>query len=190
MTDLKERLRSEFPVLETERLLLRRLVQEDSKPLYDCLADPAVRAFTMLLPGKLLFPGRLHRYFEDSYRTLRDLHFALESKEEHRFIGLCSLQYWAEKEGKARLGYLVSPAHQNRGYAAESVRSVLQFGFRTLGLGRIEADCSVENPASERVLQKCGLRYDGMKAVSTRQANPGIAAGVRRYVAEPAMMKW
>lgn len=186
MTELKERLRSEFPVLESDRLLLRRVVQEDSKALYDCLADPAVRAFTLFSHGgNLLFPGRLYRYFEDSYHNLRDLHFVIESKQDRRLVGLCSLQYWTEKGRKARLGYLVSPAYWNKGYATESVQCVLQFGFGTLGLRRIEADCSVDNPASERVLQKCGLQYDGVRAAATRPAAKGTVAELRHYVAEP-----
>ncbi|WP_018752233.1 GNAT family N-acetyltransferase [Paenibacillus sanguinis] len=186
MTELKERLRSEFPSLESDRLWLRRVVQEDSKALYDCLVDPSVQAFISFAHGKPLFPGRLYRYFEHSYQTLRDLHFAIEVKKEQRFIGLCSLQYWTEKESKARLGYLVSPVYRNRGYAAESVQSVLQFGFRTLGLGRIEADCSADNPASERVLQKCGLRYEGVRSAGIRQVAPGTSAEIRHYIVEPA----
>ncbi|MGG6311724.1 GNAT family N-acetyltransferase [Paenibacillus macerans] len=183
MTGIKEQLRSRFPVLESERLLLRGLVPEDSEAMYRCMTDPAVRAFTQINPGKLLFPGRLYRYFEESYRTLRDLHFAVESMEERRWIGLCSLQYWSAEGKTARLGYLLAPAHWNRGYATEAARCLLDFGFGTLGLDRIEARCRTDNPASERVLQKCGLRFEGPLAAVSRRGE-GDPKALKLYVAE------
>lgn len=171
MTGIKDLLRSRFPVLESERLILRRLEPQDADALHRCMMDPAVSSFTAIRPGKLLFPDRLYRYFEETYQSLRDLHFAVECKAEGRLAGLCSLQDWTPDGKKARLGYLLSPAYWNRGYATEAVQSVLAYGFGTLGLARVEARCRADNPASERVLQKCGLRYAGPLPLGSRQGD-------------------
>lgn len=181
MTEIKVQLRRRFPVLESERLILRRLQPEDAEAMFRCMSDPAVRAFTEMNPGKLLFPGRLYRYFEESYRYLRDLHFAVIRKGEGDWVGLCSLQYWDVGGQKARLGYLISPAHWNQGYATEAVERVLDFAFSTLGLGCVEARCSPDNPASERVLKKCGLRETGNIYAAGRK---GEGMALKRYLAE------
>ncbi|CAM4479204.1 GNAT family N-acetyltransferase [Paenibacillus phoenicis] len=181
MTEMKEQLRRQFPVLESERLVLRRLLPEDAEAMFRCMSDPAVRAFTELNPGKLLFPGRLYRYFEESYRVLRDLHFAVIRKAEGDWIGLCSLQHWDVEGQTARLGYLISPAHWNQGYATEAAASVLDFAFETLGLGCVEARCSPDNPASERVLRKCGLREAGRLSPAGRR---GRRLALKRYIIE------
>lgn len=181
MTEIKEQLRRRFPALESERIWLRRLLPEDAEAMFRCMSDPAVRAFTEINPGKLLFPGRLYRYFEESYRDLRDLHFAVIGKEAGDWIGLCSLQYWDVVGQKARLGYLISPAHWNQGYATEAVQRVLDFAFDTLGLRCVEARCSPDNPASERVLRKCGLREAGIDTAAGRE---GTGVPYKRYLAE------
>ncbi|MGN8770242.1 GNAT family N-acetyltransferase [Paenibacillus barengoltzii] len=181
MTEMKEQLRRQFPVLESERLVLRRLLPEDAEAMFRCMSDPAVRAFTDLNPGKLLFPGRLYRYFEESYRFLRDLHFAVIRKTEGDWIGLCSLQHWDIEGQTARLGYLIAPAYWNQGYATEAAASVLDFAFETLGLGSVEARCSPDNPASERVLRKCGLREAGRLSPAGRRGQKCV---LKRYIIE------
>lgn len=160
MSGIRQRLRERFPVLESDRLVLRKLELRDADALYDCFTDPAVRRHVAIRSDKLQFPERLFRYFEESYRSLRDLHFAVEYKREGRFIGLCSLQYLRLDGQKARIGYMLSPAYWNRGLATEAAQTVQGFGFETLGLASIEARCSSDNPASERVLQKCGMRRE------------------------------
>lgn len=181
MTDMKEQLLQRFPVLESERLILRKLLPEDTAALHRCMSDPVVRAFTEINPGKLLFPGRLYRYFEDSYRFLRDLHFAVIRKGEGDWIGLCSLQYWDVEGHKARLGYLISPAHWNQGYATEAVKCVMNFAIDTLGISCLEARCSADNPASERVLKKCGLLESGHLATPGRRSE---GTPLKRYLFE------
>ncbi|MCM3700493.1 GNAT family N-acetyltransferase [Paenibacillus macerans] len=160
MSGIRQKLQERFPVLESERLVMRKLELRDADALYDCITAPAVRRHVAIRSDKLQFPERLFRYFEESYRSLRDLHFAVEYKWEGRFIGLCSLQYLRSDGQKARIGYMLSPAYWNRGLATEAAQTVLGFGFDTLGLAKIEARCSRDNPASERVLQKCGMRRE------------------------------
>lgn len=154
-----------FPVLESPRLILRQITLEDCKDLQHYMTDPLVKSHTFFEPQTMLFPARLFRYFTECYETLRDLHFAIELKQTSQVIGVCSLQYWDRVKGKARLGYLLSPPCWRQGYATEAARALIQFSFESLELGRIEARCSRDNPASERVLQKCGMAY--VKAVPT-----------------------
>ncbi|RCX19742.1 ribosomal-protein-alanine N-acetyltransferase [Fontibacillus phaseoli] len=155
--DMRNSLKKKFPTLESERLRLRKIGAGDAEALFCCINHPLVRRYTSFQRGTLMFPARLFRYFEDTYQSLRDLHFAIEVKETGCLIGVCSLQFWVRETGKARLGYLLSPEFWNKGFATEAVKSLLKYGFDTLNLNRIEARCSVDNPASEQVLRKCGF---------------------------------
>ncbi len=60
------------------------------------------------------------------------------------------------------LGYWVGVPYWGQEYATEAVRALVAYGFRTLGLERIEATCFVRNPASARVLEKAGLLREGL----------------------------
>lgn len=159
--DHKERLRLQFPVLESERLRLRGLELKDSEILYACITHPQVQVYTAFKPHTLLFPDRLMRYLMDSYQHLRDVHFAVEWKETGDCIGLCSLQRWVPGSGSARLGYLLAPEWWNRGIATEAVQLISRFGFEQLELRQIEACCGEANLASRRVLEKCGYSEQG-----------------------------
>lgn len=165
MTNIREQLLDQFPILESPRLIMRQISSDDTTEMFRCITDPRVQRHTSFQPDTLRFPARMYRYFEESYRTLRDLHFAvvLKRNQEHedRWVGICSLQYWDEAIGKARLGYLFSPSSWNQGFATEAVKSLLSFGFETMRLTTIEARCERDNPASERVLQKSGMSYCG-----------------------------
>ena len=62
---------------------------------------------------------------------------------------------------RASLGYAIAREYWGRGLTTEAVRAAIAFGFDHLSLNRIEARCIAENTASERVMQKAGLSYEG-----------------------------
>jgi len=161
----------EVPVLESQRLKLRRITPEDCENLHQYMNHPQVQRSTSFEAQTLLFPARLYRYFAECYERLRDIHLAIELQQSCSVIGVCSLQHWDRLQGKARLGYLLSPEYWHQGYATEAARALIQFGFESLQLNRIEARCSQDNPASERVLQKCGLTYVKMMPTGSREPN-------------------
>ena len=59
------------------------------------------------------------------------------------------------------MGYWISIPYRNNGYASEAVKTVIEYGFSKLGLKRIQAVHGVNNPASGRVLEKAGMKYEG-----------------------------
>jgi [ribosomal protein S5]-alanine N-acetyltransferase len=60
------------------------------------------------------------------------------------------------------IGYFLARQHWGKGHATEAVFAVLRFGFGALALNRIEARCMPENTASERVMQKVGMKFEGL----------------------------
>ncbi|USB32513.1 GNAT family N-acetyltransferase [Paenibacillus sp. YPG26] len=153
----KAAIRKNYPLIRTDRLILRQITSEDKTNLYNCISDPSVYPHLGLHSFPALFPSRLYRYFEESNRTLSTLHFAVCLHEDTSLIGLVSLQKWDDKKGTAILGYCISPAYWNKGIATEAVRAIIELGIQELGLKLIQGRCEESNRASRKVMMNCGM---------------------------------
>ncbi|RWZ54727.1 N-acetyltransferase [Halobacillus fulvus] len=85
---------------------------------------------------------------------------AMMRKEDGELVGTMTLRV-SEKHQKGELAYWVGKPYWGQGYATEAAQKIVEFGFETLNLHRIWAGAFPENPASTRVMQKCGLVYEG-----------------------------
>jgi ribosomal-protein-alanine N-acetyltransferase len=153
----------DLPQRETERLILRKMVLEDAQDLFEYASDPEVTEFVV---------WKTHTSIEDSLGYLR---FKIEQyerksvsewgivlKENKKFIGTCGFIMWDTSSSRAEIGYALSRKYWNRGLMTEAIREVLDFGFRKMGLNRIEARCMLGNDASEKVMKKVGMKYEGI----------------------------
>ncbi len=97
---------------------------------------------------------------------------AIELNESETFIGLIGLDRGFGVETSDRrtgfVGFRLFPVYWNRGYATEALGAVLTWGFESLGLHRVHSGCVAENLASSRVLEKAGMRREGI----TRKSFP------------------
>lgn len=149
--------------IETERLLLRRFVIADLEDMYDGWAsrEECARYFpwnaaTDIADTKRRLESWMEMYARDDYYQ-----WAIVSKGCQKVIGVINLHDVDPDYNSAEASYSLTPSYWGRGIATEALEGVLRFGFRELGLNRIYADCFVENKASARVLEKCGMRYEG-----------------------------
>jgi RimJ/RimL family protein N-acetyltransferase len=86
---------------------------------------------------------------------------AVELASDGAFIGWCGLTKWDPVHRSASLGYCLDDAAWGHGYATESARALLQWGFDTLDLNRVQAEADTRNAASGRVLEKLGFVLEG-----------------------------
>lgn len=152
-----------LPVLETERLTLRPIRRGDEADAFAYGADPEVSRYTT---------WERHRTIDDAcvfvdwvlgeYAQGRPAPWGIVLRDDGHLIGACGVSEWRPEHARAEIGYVLARPYWGRGYATEAVRAVLAFGFRELKLNRIEAVCAAENAASERVLQKVGMRCEGV----------------------------
>lgn len=77
------------------------------------------------------------------------------------FIGWCSLARWNQTYRSAALGFCFDDGAWGHGYATEAARGLLQWGFETLDLNRVQSEVDTRNPASARVLEKLGFVLEG-----------------------------
>jgi RimJ/RimL family protein N-acetyltransferase len=141
--------------IETERLLLRPFEGADS-PVVQRELSRVEMARMLAVP---------HPYPEDGAATWiatarpgRD--FAIVLRETGEMIGGITIEP-SEQHSRAALGYWCAVGFWGQGYATEAVRGVIDYGFRVLALHRVHADCHGDNPASRRVLEKAGIKFEG-----------------------------
>jgi ribosomal-protein-alanine N-acetyltransferase len=83
-------------------------------------------------------------------------------KELGKLIGTIGYHVWSLPNGFGEVGYALSKDFWNKGYTTEAFEEVIKFGFERLKLNRVEATCKLANTASEKVMLKCGLSYEGI----------------------------
>ncbi|UCH09529.1 MAG: GNAT family N-acetyltransferase [Fidelibacterota bacterium] len=87
----------------------------------------------------------------------------IEDADNHNGVGWLTIEILSRLHGLARLGYTIGRDYWGQGYATAAVQTVVHQLFTETPIERIEADCSIHNPASRRVLEKCGFRFIGTK---------------------------
>ena len=185
--------RSVHIVLETERMLLRRLTKADAGPLAALYGDPRVMRFIILQPPSLvevestILPGYLREY-----RELADGlgSFAAIEKDTGQMAGRFSLKPANSYglTGGTELGYRLYPAFWGRGLATEGVRALIATAFERLHLDRVVATTMADNTGSWRVLEKCGLRRVSTFRYPGADLMPG--AGHGDFVYELTRSDW
>jgi RimJ/RimL family protein N-acetyltransferase len=154
-----------IPVLETERLILRAPRRGDIKAIVRLANDRRVAENTARLP---------HPYCaEDAARFIaainqRDGETAFVVTLGGEPIGICGIEL---RENKAEIGYWLGVPYWGRGYATEAVRATIDHTFGALGREALGAGARVTNPASRRVLEKCGFQWTGVGLYRIRAIN-------------------
>ena len=146
--------------LTTERLTLRPFREDDVEALYAYSKDEAVGRNAGWKPHESLLESSdiLHLVFLGQSSV-----WAIERQSDRRLMGSIGLiTDSARQYGSSRsLGYALGVDYWGQGYMTEAVREAIRFGFRQMGLDLISATCYPDNPASRRVLEKCGFQYEG-----------------------------
>lgn len=150
-------------VLETERLVLRRLTPDDAPFILELLNEPSFLRFIGDRGVRDLDGAReyIRKGPEDSYQRHGFGLFLAELKNDGAPVGICGLLKRDVLED-VDIGFAFSPRYWGRGYAIESARAVLDYGRRSFGLSRIVAVSNPDNASSHRVLEKLGMKYERM----------------------------
>ena len=152
------------PRLSTERLLLRPFVLADA-PTVERLVGAREVADTVLSIPHPYPSGAAAAWIADHepmWVARRRLTLAVCLAEApHDVLGAIGIAL-ATEHARGELGYWIGADVWGRGYATEAARAVVAYGFAQLGLNRIQAQHFVRNPASGRVMQKIGMRFEGV----------------------------
>lgn len=145
--------------LETERLVLTMFTEDDAVDLYEYAKNPNVGPHAGWSP---------HKDMEESLRIIRELFipnqtWAIRKKDEDKVVGSISLEpdrYRPDANSK-ELGYSLAEDCWGQGIMTEAAKEVIRFAFDELGLDQIGICTGEANRRSQRVIEKCGFKYEG-----------------------------
>lgn len=155
-----------MPVLTTPRLSLRLFSEADFENIHILQSIPEVDKFNTLgIPKdfeetkKVMTP-----LLESNQKETIDYYtFVIEQTGSKELVGLIALMLGSKKYNSAEVWFKLNPIYWGKGYATEALTKIIDFGFDSLNLHRIEAGCAVDNFASSKVLEKVGMKPEGRR---------------------------
>ena len=146
-------------MLTTERLIIRSFLESDYTDLYEYLCLKEIYRFE---PGEPISIEEAKQICRERAKGT-DFHAVTLRGEKKKLIGHVSfIQVEPKLFMTWEIGFIFNPAFQNKGYATEASRSIIDHAFKKLNVHRIVGFCSMENIASQRVLEKCGMTREGL----------------------------
>ena len=151
-------------LIQTERLVLRAPRAQDAKTIAALVNDRRIAENTLRIP---------HPYgIADAQRFITGVNASsgetvfLIVRRDDTVLGACGV---AERPGDSpELGYWLAVAFWGNGYATEAARAVIDYAFDDLGYEMLHAGARASNPASRRVLEKCGFEWTGVELYRIR----------------------
>jgi ribosomal-protein-alanine N-acetyltransferase len=172
MTDARPAFFRDFPVLWTERLVLRRITLGDVPALFEMLSDPVVMRYMSSLPltsesEAAAVVERIGAAWDEG----RGIEWGITLHGDDRLVGKCAFYRLHAAHARAELGYFLAPGCWGRGLATEAVGAVLDFGFGTMGLHSVEVQTDPDNGSSIGVARRLGFRPEGHQRENFRVAD-------------------
>jgi ribosomal-protein-alanine N-acetyltransferase len=151
-----------FPVLTTNRLVMRRATTGDAPALFPMRSDPEVmRYISRPLAKTVADVVKLINIIDDQLNANKGITWAITLKDDDALIGTIGFWNIAAEHHRGEIGYLLSPTYQAKGIMHEALTAVLAYGFEVLKLHSAEAIVQPDNRASINLLEKHGFIREG-----------------------------
>lgn len=152
-----------FPILETERLTLRQVTQEDADNLLVYLSDVDVMKYYGLEPFKSINDAFDEiSWYQSIFEKGTGIRWGITLKEQDEIIGSCGFFNKVAQHHRAEIGFELSKEHWGKGIASEAIKTVLYYGFEQMDLQRIEALIEPPNITSQKVVERQGFIREGL----------------------------
>ena len=148
-------------MLETERLILRKFKEDDYEAVHSYASSKDNTVYMLFGPSdETATRAFIQRAIAKASETpISDHQFAVILKNSNKLIGSCDLNI---RGNEAEIGWILHRDYWKLGYGAELGNILLMFGFDELNLHRIFARCDAENIGSSRLMEKIGMRKEGL----------------------------
>lgn len=153
---------SQFPVIETNRIILRQPTHNDADVLFRLRTNNEVMKYIgrpkpQSREEVVTFIDRIRKDFDQSL----GITWIISTKETGIAIGTMGLWRMDKENHRAEIGYLLDPEYQGRGLALEAMHAILAYGFNVLKFHAVEANVDPLNEASKKLLLKAGFVQEG-----------------------------
>lgn len=151
---------TDFPLLYSERLLLRQIEPKDKFNIFTGLSHPEVIRFYGISFRTLDATEEQMDWYEQLWQEQTGLWWAICEKNTGRFLGACGYNKLLVQAQKIELGYWILPLYWRKGYVSEALQLIIPYAFEVLKVKRIEAFVELGNDASDAVLKNQGFSYE------------------------------
>jgi len=152
-----------FPVLRTERLVLRETAERDVEAVFAMESDPVAMRYWSHPPMQDIAEAqasveRARGFFPEGM----SLRWSITRPSDDWMLGHASLFNFSAQSGRGDIGYGLARPHWGQGFMHEALTAVIDYAFGPLGLRRLEADTDPRNASSLRALERLGFAREGL----------------------------
>ncbi|MDQ0271432.1 GNAT family N-acetyltransferase [Cytobacillus purgationiresistens] len=152
-----------FPIIETDKLILREITTEDTENIFSCFSNSNVTKYYGMEKMETLDQAEnLVRFFLNSFQEKRGIRWGIQIKDTEGITGTIGFNAWSPKHRRAEIGYEIHPNYWRKGYVSEAIHKVIDYGFNHMNLTRIAAHVFIENDASNQLLENAGFLKEGI----------------------------
>ncbi|MFD3449722.1 GNAT family N-acetyltransferase [Microbacteriaceae bacterium 4G12] len=166
----------EFPVLESQNLVLKKIEEVHLQDLYAIYSNDKVFEYCGIIPKhNLNTVSKMINHFERDYHKQSRIKWGIFQKNESdRLVGIIEAMDFNRKVNMVTIGYFLAEEYWGQGIASEAVQEVVKFLFEDAYINRIQAEVMPANEISKKVLIKNGFIKEGLLRQATLWSGKGI----------------
>lgn len=155
---------SKFPTINLGDIILRDLSLSDADRYYEIMSDPEVVQYFSDedIPNSVSDAINEIKFWGGLFYHKQSVFWGIASAHDNKLIGSIGYNSWNFHNRRAEISYDLSKEHWRKGIMTKALKNALAFGFKEMGLIRIEARTMIENKPSQAILDKIGFKYEGM----------------------------
>lgn len=151
----------QFPILKTQRILLRQFIESDLSIVFEGLSHPDVIRYYGVSYKTIDDTKAQMKFFADLEKEGTGIWWAICSLDNKMFYGAGGLNSLSKKHRKAEIGFWLLKNFWGQGIITEAMPLICQYGFDKLKLHRIEGFVETENVNSKKVMNRLGFTHEG-----------------------------
>ncbi|RDW15512.1 GNAT family N-acetyltransferase [Oceanobacillus chungangensis] len=152
-----------FPIIETNRLVLRKINISDANSIFRYLSDKEVMKYYGLAPFETVDEALSEiAWYQSILDNKKGIRWGITLKEEDVVIGSCGFLNMVPEHHRTEIGYELSSSYWGKGIASEALHAVISYGFECFNLQRIEALIEPPNIPSLKLVEKQGFIREGL----------------------------
>lgn len=148
-----------FPILETERMILKGVSMGDAEAMFELRSNPDAMKYIQKPLAKSI--AEIHELINKMTDYSQRIQWAMTLKDGNKFIGTIGYHRIEKENYRAEIGYMLHPDYWNTGLMSEAIAKVIEYGFNKMKLHSIEAIINPANDVSRKTLKKFNFVKEG-----------------------------
>ncbi len=155
---------SKFPVLDLGNIKLRDLMLSDSTRYHEIMSDPEVVKYFSDedIPNSVEEAVNEVKFWSGLFYRKQSVFWAIVDAKDNNLIGTIGYNSWNIYNRRAEISYDLCQQYWRQGLMTKALSNTISFGFKEMGLMRIEARTMIDNKPSQAILEKLGFKLEGV----------------------------